>query len=249
MTLVWKQSQAKGGDLLVELAIADFADEDGNAFPSIPTLGRKSRLSERQVKRSLQKLEHLGELKIFRGKGPHGTNRYKLGGDILSHDKVSRGVTSETEGGDIYGKEGVTPMSPNPSEETVNRISRAADWPGFERFYPAYPRKKSKGDALKAWNALKPSPQLQDQIITALEKARESAEWQSEGGKYIPYPATWLRARGWEDEYPSSSAVTPRGCEYGDCGQPIAPDQPQPIRPLCNDHLQIRNRVDALRSS
>ncbi|MBI4001061.1 MAG: helix-turn-helix domain-containing protein [Nitrospira defluvii] len=119
--MVWKGSGAKGGDLLVALAIADFADDDGNAYPSIPTLGKKSRLSDRQVKRAIQNLESLGELKILRGKGPCGTNRYKLRGDILSRVNLSWGVTNEAAGGDICDRWGVTPMSPNPSEETVTR--------------------------------------------------------------------------------------------------------------------------------
>lgn len=197
---VWKQSRAKGGDLLVELAIADFADDEGNAYPSIPTLGKKSRLSDRQVKRSLQNLEHLGELKVLRGKGPHGTNRYKLRSDIVSCDNMSQGVTNEATGGDISGKVGVTPMSPNPSEETIRRNRHSLGASGFEEFWANYPRKKSKGDAEKAWKVLAPDEQLQGRISEAIKHAKKSEEWGKDGGRFIPYPATWLRAKGWEDE-------------------------------------------------
>jgi hypothetical protein len=31
--------------------------------------------------------------------------------------------------------------------------------------------------------------------------ATRSEDWTKEGGQYIPYPATWLNAKGWEDEY------------------------------------------------
>lgn len=72
---------------------------------------------------------------------------------------------------------------------------------GFEKFWSVYPRKRSKGDAEKAWKALKPDEQLQDRIYDALERATTSADWRKEGGKYIPYPATWLRAKGWEDDH------------------------------------------------
>ena len=35
-------------------------------------------------------------------------------------------------------------------------------------------------------------------------------EWKKDGGKYIPHPATWLRARGWEDEYtPATDDLPP----------------------------------------
>ena len=35
--------------------------------------------------------------------------------------------------------------------------------------------------------------------MAAIEVAKESADWKKEGGKYIPYPATWLNNRRWED--------------------------------------------------
>jgi len=37
-------------------------------------------------------------------------------------------------------------------------------------------------------------------IIQSLEQAKTSVDWTKEKGKYIPYPATWLNAKGWEDE-------------------------------------------------
>jgi len=41
---VWDHSAASGSFLLMLLAIADFADDDGNAYPSVPTLARKCRM-------------------------------------------------------------------------------------------------------------------------------------------------------------------------------------------------------------
>jgi hypothetical protein len=70
----------------------------------------------------------------------------------------------------------------------------------FERFWSVYPKKRNKGDALKAWRALKPSEELVTAILAAVERARESVQWRKDEGQFIPYPATWLRARGWEDE-------------------------------------------------
>lgn len=70
----------------------------------------------------------------------------------------------------------------------------------FLKFYEAYPRKKHKGEALKAWKTIakpKPSP---GQLEAAVRAACASPDWRKDGGAFIPYPATWLRARGWEDE-------------------------------------------------
>lgn len=68
------------------------------------------------------------------------------------------------------------------------------------RFWPAYPKKRSKEDARKALLSIKPEPELQEKIITALEKAKKTEGWKKDDGKFIPYPATWLRSHGWEDE-------------------------------------------------
>lgn len=71
----------------------------------------------------------------------------------------------------------------------------------FAEFWQAYPKKRSKGQAEKAWNKLKPDEQLHNRILQSLEQAKTSAEWTKDNGQYIPYPATWLNAKGWEDEY------------------------------------------------
>lgn len=73
----------------------------------------------------------------------------------------------------------------------------------FETFYQAYPRKKNRGDAEKAWAALKPDDQLVRLMLTAVGKAKGTPEWKEEHGKYIPYPASWLRAKRWLDEMPT----------------------------------------------
>ena len=77
--------------------------------------------------------------------------------------------------------------------------ARAEDAP-FAQFWKAYPRKKSKGLAEKVWAKLRPDAALLAQILAAVDRARASPDWQRDGGKYIPYPANWLDAKGWEDE-------------------------------------------------
>lgn len=71
---------------------------------------------------------------------------------------------------------------------------------GFKVFWLSYPRKKSKAKAEKAWTKIRPDEQLQDRILRALERAKKSVDWTKDNGKYTPYPASWLNARGWEDE-------------------------------------------------
>lgn len=70
----------------------------------------------------------------------------------------------------------------------------------FDRFWKAYPKKKSKGDAKRAWKKIKPDEQLQDRIHRAIERAKTSVDWTKDNGKWVPYPASWLNAEGWEDD-------------------------------------------------
>ena len=71
----------------------------------------------------------------------------------------------------------------------------------FDDFWAQYPKKRSKGQAEKTWVKLKPDEQLFKAILDGLERAKTSAEWLTDDGQYIPYPSTWLNAKGWEDEY------------------------------------------------
>ena len=69
----------------------------------------------------------------------------------------------------------------------------------FERFWDCYPRKVGKGNARKIFAKLKPSEEMLGRMIRAVELAKQSPQWQRDGGQYIPYPATWLNQERWED--------------------------------------------------
>jgi len=76
--------------------------------------------------------------------------------------------------------------------------------PQFEIFWKAYPKKKSKGQAEKVWKKIKPGNGLFEKIMDGLEKSKKSEDWEKNWGQFIPYPSTWLNAKGWEDEYHES---------------------------------------------
>lgn len=69
----------------------------------------------------------------------------------------------------------------------------------FEKFWNAYPRKVGKGAAEKAFIKYKPDDSLFDRMLSALSAQKRSEQWHKDGGKFIPYPATWLNQRRWED--------------------------------------------------
>jgi len=72
----------------------------------------------------------------------------------------------------------------------------------FDKFWDAYPKKRSMGQAEKAWIKINPDDELLGVILSSLERWKRSKEWLKDGGQFIPYPSTWLNAKGWEDELP-----------------------------------------------
>lgn len=73
MSRVWEKSTQKGSALLLLLAIADHAADDGYCWPGIPVLAKKIRMSERSVMRLVKQIEEDGELYVIRS---NRNNRY-----------------------------------------------------------------------------------------------------------------------------------------------------------------------------
>jgi len=76
----------------------------------------------------------------------------------------------------------------------------------FDEFWKAYPRKCDKQRARKAWAKLRPPPLKA--ILDALAWQRELPDWCKENGAFVPYPASYLNGRRWEDERPPDATET-----------------------------------------
>lgn len=87
MSKVWDESKQKGSNLLVLLALADFADDFGYCWPSIATIAAKARLSERQTIRIIQSLEEQGELLVKHDR--RNGNKYIVRIRSLQSDKMT----------------------------------------------------------------------------------------------------------------------------------------------------------------
>lgn len=70
----------------------------------------------------------------------------------------------------------------------------------FDAFWNAYPKKIGKGAAERAFKKIKPSGDLLQKMLDAVEQQRQSDQWRRDNGQYIPNPATWLNQTRWEDE-------------------------------------------------
>jgi hypothetical protein len=118
LTRVWRYSKAEHSDLLVMLAIADYMNEYGAAWPAIDTIARKSRLSRRTVFDRITVLQAMGELTIERadvGAGRGHSNVYRLG---TAYRGWSEDVTP-TPGGKL--KDSENSANPAQSPEIVQK--------------------------------------------------------------------------------------------------------------------------------
>jgi len=70
----------------------------------------------------------------------------------------------------------------------------------FERFWRSYPKRQAKAEALRWWQRTRPDPAIVTAMLDAIARQLQGGEWQKEGGRFIPMPATWLNQRRWEDE-------------------------------------------------
>jgi hypothetical protein len=70
---------------------------------------------------------------------------------------------------------------------------------GFRAFWEKYPKKRSRREARHAWLRLRPDAVLLGRILAAIDAQKRTAEWQREGGRFIPRPHIWLAEERWLD--------------------------------------------------
>lgn len=69
---VFEHSRSRGIDRLVLLALADAANDQGTAWPSLTTIARKAGIDRRTVSRTIARLVELGELRRHPASGQSG---------------------------------------------------------------------------------------------------------------------------------------------------------------------------------
>lgn len=69
----------------------------------------------------------------------------------------------------------------------------------FDWFWEEYPRKRSKGDAYKAWLSTATVRPDIEAIIAMIDKKLSTGEWRENESQYIPYPGTWeMQAKSYD---------------------------------------------------
>ena len=97
-------------------------------------------------------------------------------------------------------------------EKTAKKEKRIEEL--FCQFYAAYPRKVAKKAAQKAFAKIKDVGDKLPAIIQALEKQKaeyqQQHDFQRDGWRFFPHPATWLNREQWEDETETAAPSQPR---------------------------------------
>lgn len=160
MSLVWERAPYTAGSLIVLLALADWANDEGVAWPSMDRLAQKARIDRRSAQRIVRQLEKDGVLEIEHGGGRAKQHKYVLKMETAT---ICRPLSAE-EKGDIsdiqtatldpetatsdaqratLDPETATRMSPDPSVEPLEEPS---DDPPVEPSALPRPRLKKIGE-------------------------------------------------------------------------------------------------------
>jgi hypothetical protein len=78
MHRIWEHAPQKESTLLLLLALADYADDNGICWPDVATLAAKARISERRAIDIIRDLEATGAIAFERGGGRGKKSRYAV---------------------------------------------------------------------------------------------------------------------------------------------------------------------------
>lgn len=120
--------------------------------------------------------------------------------DLDLPDPESGGDIGGESGGDIASESRIIalpdPTRPEPDPKKDSCASADAERE-FDEWYRIYPRKRARGQALKAYKAAR----KKTDHATLVGAVQAQATYLTKGGpEFAPYPATWLNGERWGDD-------------------------------------------------
>jgi len=201
MTAVWEYSQHKGSNLLVLLAIADHAHDDGrDAYPSIKALAKKTRMVQRGIYRIIAELVASGELLVEKNASPKRTNLYQVMVKSL-HPDVHDRVNEDSLNDEPPFTPGVNPHERQTVIEPLSEPSILTQgvWPDWYSDLWSIPGFTLGLDHCQIW-----LDQNQISLSTANQTAAAvKGKWP--GPKTRPYTDAWATFRSWINRAPQGS--------------------------------------------
>lgn len=199
----------------VYVSLCRHSDNSQRCFPSQKTISEEIGVSERSVRQYLKKLEQLNVLvseKERRSDGSWLNNVYYLvdktewkypkaggsDGQPEANDDTSRGTSRPIQRQEVPIK--------NTNKNNTNKNKTNIDTL-FEKFWNNYPKKVGKPVAERSFKKLKPTESLLEEIIKGINKYKNTDQWIKNNGEFIPYPATFLNQRRWEDQIEADEEI------------------------------------------
>ena len=199
---------------LVLVKLADNASDQGECWPSYQHIADQCEIDRSTVRKHIKHLADQGLLRIENREGPKGnsSNLYFLTLGGVGQNSTPVGPESTGVGPQPTGGVGPESTRTSHSSEPVNEpktlcTSEMELAEAFETFWKLYPNKKSKKDARKAWEKLKPTAELRLTLMAALGSHRVSRDWTKDDGQYVPMASTWLNGERWTDELAPAPAA------------------------------------------
>jgi hypothetical protein len=188
--------------------LARYADNDTlQAFPSRDTLAKRCHCHWRSIDRAIDELVTLGAIvKTHRKHGDaYQSNLYTLRRvlpqlSVGSDTTVTGVLTPQSVGTDTGGNLTITTELDPQNIEPLNDINAQ-----FNEFWAAYPRKKGKGQARRAFEKALEKTDLQ----TILDGVHSYvANDDMDDPQFVAHPSTWLNGERWLDEYEEVRVVS-----------------------------------------
>lgn len=217
--VAWAKTQRTGSPTLkaVLMAVADYADEKGRAWPSQVRIAEDTELSERAVRNALAELVERGLISRESRHRPDGSRSsdiitMKLPSEGNRHDvpgvgQQVPGVGHDVPGGGAPRAGHELPLNHQRTESSNELSLGSVAWPRgwFDQFYDRYPRHQGRQDAAKAAKTVERMSGVTPEIVmSGLDRLLGS----DPDPQFVPLPATWLRGRRWEDEAPQRRTPT-----------------------------------------
>ena len=198
LNYAFKADVKKSSLKFILVAMADYANEEGEAYPSIQTLNSKTSLNRKTIIAGLMQLESLGYLKNT-GKKVGRTNSitvWQITGPVEQSQKGDSLVSSPKNGTSSSPKKGTPKQSQKRDIEpsvilTTSVTTRTTV--SFDDFYKIYPKKIKKKDSQAIWKKL--TAEQRQAAKDGVESFTANKDIQ-----FIAAPDVYLRGERWNDE-------------------------------------------------
>jgi hypothetical protein len=181
------RTEISSGAKIAYARLAQFAGEDGRAYPKVSTLAEALGVERKQAQRYLSELLNFNLIEVEHHFETSQASDYFF----LNHMWMDTPCTNMS----------IPPVQICPKNKRISiREESILSDDNFETFWSSYPRHDGKVQAKKVWLKRKYSTYTIDLIMKAVESQKQGEGCLAREKKYIPHAATWLNQERYLDE-------------------------------------------------